>query len=138
MKAWWNFIDEHNFTNENTPSDEYIQMKMAFLAGMKSQSGRIGRLASENEAFRLSEKKAVKIISDLKRRLSKAEKELETKKADVRMIRGLYDKSKKNVDGFKKLFDDVFHIKAGGISKDTFYKAVKEGVTLGEFFRVKQ
>lgn len=43
MKAWWNFIDEHNFTNENTPIDEYIQMKMAFLAGMKSQSGRIGR-----------------------------------------------------------------------------------------------
>lgn len=119
MKAWWNFIDEHNFTNENTPSDEYIQMEMAFLAGMKSQSGRIGRLASgkrrleiENEAFRLSEKKAFKIISDLKLRLSKAEKELETKKADVRMIRGLYDKSKKNVDGFKKLFDDVFHIKA--------------------------
>lgn len=64
MKAWWNFIDEHNFTNENTPSDEYIQMKMAFLAGMKSQSGRIGRLASENEAFRLSEKEAVEIISD--------------------------------------------------------------------------
>lgn len=71
-------------------------MEMAFLAGMKSQSGRIGRLASdkrrleiENEAFRLSEKEAVEIISDLKRRLSKAEKELETKKADVRMIRGL-------------------------------------------------
>lgn len=94
MKAWWNFIDEHNFTNENTPSDEYIQMEMAFLAGMKSQSGRIGRLASgkrrleiENEAFRLSEKEAVEIISDLKRRLSKAEKELEAKKADVRMLR---------------------------------------------------
>lgn len=119
MKAWWNFIDEHNFTNENTPSDEYIQMEMAFLAGMKSQSGRIGRLASgkrrleiENEAFRLSEKEAVEIISDLKRRLSKAEKELEAKKADIRMLRGLYDKSKKNADGFKRLFDDVFHIKA--------------------------
>lgn len=29
-------------------------------------------------------------------------------------------------------------LEAGGISKDTFYKAVKEGVTLGEFFGVKQ
>lgn len=39
MKAWCNFIAEYNFTNENTPSDEYIQMEMAFLAGMKSQGG---------------------------------------------------------------------------------------------------
>lgn len=29
-------------------------------------------------------------------------------------------------------------LEAGGISKDTFYKAVKEGVTLGEFFGVKR
>lgn len=40
-------------------------------------------LLRENEAFRLSENEAVEIISDLKDKLSKAEKELEKEKCEL-------------------------------------------------------
>lgn len=53
MKDFQDFLLKNNITPENTPNDEHILLKKAFLAGMKSQSERIKRLLNKNKALKM-------------------------------------------------------------------------------------
>lgn len=53
MKGFEDFLSKNNITPENTPNDEHILLKKAFLAGMKSQSERIKRLLNKNKALKM-------------------------------------------------------------------------------------
>lgn len=77
MKGFEDFLSKNNITPENTPNDEHILLKKAFLAGMKSQSERIKRLLNKNKALKMDLEDCLERVGRMNLLLSAIEEEQE-------------------------------------------------------------
>lgn len=77
MKDFEDFLSKNNITPENTPNDEQILLKKAFLAGMKSQSERIKRLLNKNKALKMDLEDCLERVGRMNLLLSAIEEEQE-------------------------------------------------------------
>ena len=52
MKDFQDFLLKNNITPENTPVSEHALLRKAFIAGMKSQKNRMGRLVAKAKSLK--------------------------------------------------------------------------------------
>ena len=77
MTEFEDFLSKYDISPENTPNDEHILLKKAFLAGMKSQSERIKRLLNKNNALKMDLEDCLDRVSQMNLLLSAMEEEQE-------------------------------------------------------------
>ena len=71
------FLKKNKITPENTPNDEYILLKKAFFAGMKSQKEKLDRLVSKNKALKMNLEDCLERVEQMNLLFSAIEEEQE-------------------------------------------------------------
>lgn len=71
------FLKKNKITPENTPNGEYILIKKAFFAGMKSQKEKLDRLVSKNKALKMDLEDCLERVEQMNLLFSTIEEEQE-------------------------------------------------------------
>ena len=71
------FLKKNKITPENTPNGEYILLKKAFFAGMKSQKKKLDRLVSKNKALKMDLEDCLERVEQMNLLFSAIEEEQE-------------------------------------------------------------
>lgn len=71
------FLSKNDVSPENTPNSDYILLRKAFLAGMKSQKERIKRLLNKSKSLQMDLEDCIDRVGQMNLMLSAMEEEQE-------------------------------------------------------------